>query len=1030
MKELTLNLHAAAGALAAWAFTNLAVAMDVPQTVRIEITLEEAAFRPAAPAELKPFSIRINRIHGALDKVAWGSARSFHDSDFPGRLQESAITPDRLRVAATFRELAYAWAPPGDWCRFDVDCAPDGHGGFSGRWKGMYRGREGEGAARASLVPLRERPGWTAPAPGEHPRFLFRLSDLPALKAKAATPWGQAEIARLRKILAGSGGPDTEGPTGRAIVLGLLYHLTGDKALADQGREILLRDVRNWYNVMYVHGAAACVSQGALAYDLLYPTADAEWRTKMQAVFRAKLDYLYFPPVGGFNNKDGSNWSAMYRSSLGMAALAILSEPSTTTVRIPAGEIAVFPAQKTPAADGAVVAPLVPDRAIGAWLHAGPFLVESTKEVIGAAGGPSARPVAGASVEYVTKTGEKATCTFAPLPTNCLIGAEWAEKYRKPEIEGGVNFAAASKRKFLTTQLLSTVLELKEGGVFRWDHSMTKIDRLNAWLDGKPLYNGDIVRMESGQHHLMLDVAIGVCGGHEIIESHARFRPLAETAAAEWLAKSRRERAHAEAVARIDTADGADTRARDWYAAAQQCVGGWVERALGDNGWNSEGEAYTQHALRQVLVFSHAMRNVTGRDLAPGRALPAIFPQYVAKTIFRRDGVTMPSNGPGGGPLGVDNWARGFGIVEDRYREVCLAAWDRTQAMAEEGTFASPYVLVSDLDACSAAFRFVNHPGAPAPDVDPATVLSRTMVDAEKSGFLFRDGWRGDDDCVVSILSEPRDPGQSWGNADQGDLRWSALGCEWAERGIPAGNGINLRGPDKNGVYPHMRQFGSVIQIPGCKVSERDTPGPKEGRCRLLSSDLTKDGSGVVTMDLSGYYVGVTDEEFTAPNGTKGVRKVAKDLGIRAIRSIAVDHTGTSGSPSLVAVADKLTGTNGDETWQFCTPAEHKIAIDGQTFTIAAANGATLRGTVVAPTGAVVTSEDARFTHEINYHARHEQVELKRQIVKVRGAGSFFLVVMTVQRGEAPAVAGDAANGAAKIGRRTIRFTGGRLLLE
>jgi len=101
---------------------------------------------------------------------------------------------------------------------------------------------------------------WPAPvkdfkpsASGEHPRLFFRKADLPALKARAATPEGKQIIARLRILLNGSDGesmPTTFNParedkegsgefhykTGigaytlwHGAGYGMLYQLTGDK---------------------------------------------------------------------------------------------------------------------------------------------------------------------------------------------------------------------------------------------------------------------------------------------------------------------------------------------------------------------------------------------------------------------------------------------------------------------------------------------------------------------------------------------------------------------------------------------------------------------------------------------------------------------------------------------------------------------------------------------------------------------------------------------------------------------------------
>ena len=61
--------------------------------------------------------------------------------------------------------------------------------------------------AYADNRPWHVRPeGFTAPEPGEHPRLLFRKSDLPALRKKAQTPEGKAILKRLRQLLDGKDG--------------------------------------------------------------------------------------------------------------------------------------------------------------------------------------------------------------------------------------------------------------------------------------------------------------------------------------------------------------------------------------------------------------------------------------------------------------------------------------------------------------------------------------------------------------------------------------------------------------------------------------------------------------------------------------------------------------------------------------------------------------------------------------------------------------------------------------------------------
>jgi hypothetical protein len=1001
----------------------------LPATVRLDVTLEGAVWPGGDPAWAGDLRLRLVRNHGRWERVLAADARGVNKTDQHGRATRLAIDDRQATVEVYLQEEPCPWDPPRDWNRYGVQLERQADGAFRGTWTGAYHGQEGNGAASAILTPLTETAA--APAPGEHPRLLFRQADLPALKAKAATPWGQTEIARLRRLLAGKGGPDTEGPTARAVALGLLYHLTGEATLAEEGRKVLLGDIPNWYNVMYVHGAAACVAQASLAYDLLYDTADQTWREALQSALMVKMQYLYYPPVGGFNDGDASNWSAMYRAAMGMASLAMMGDPAPATPDPEAPTIPDLPALADLPTEGVVPTPLSAGTTIGTWLHAGPFDVDRDVRLLD----PRSRPVAGTAVDYTTRGGAQATGAFAPLPASCRISADLAAKYHKPELEGGVDFAAASGRKYLTTHLLATVLEVAEAGHYRLDHSTIKLERIAVFLDGRSLVNGQVVHLAAGRHLLMAEVAIGACGGHEIIESHLRFLGLKPEEATAWLATAQREHAFRLATAAIDREDRASTETRRWLAVAEIRLGNWGEVAFGEAGWNTEGEAYTQHAMRMGLLFEHAFRNAMGRGAQPGSRLVSTFPLYVAKTVFSDQGAETPSYAPGGGPLGVDNWARGFGLIEGKYRDICQAAWDRTQALADAGRLKGPMVPTADLDCTSAAFRFINHPGTPAPAIAVETVLPRALIDRYKGGFVWRNAWKDADDSVATLFAMSG-PSPGWNGPDWGDLRWQALGSTWADRGIPAGNGIDLRKPGKDGLHPDRRQYGSVVVVPGVAVTDggrrfdaakypprRESKPRDAGAVDLVSAALAEDGSGLVTVDVSNAYLGEEIVEAPASDGKPARKqKTPVDLGIRALRTVAMDHSGASGAPALMAVADVLTGTQGDEVWQFCTAPGHTIATDATGFTITAAEGAVLRGTVVLPQQPVFSVAKVRFTHEINYHARHQQTPLDRQVIRLTGAGSRFVVVMTVSRGAAPAVEIDGTT--ATVGGQTVIWDG------
>ena len=163
-------------------------------------------------------------------------------------------------------------------------------------------------------------PGHVAPAPGEHPRLLFRRADLPALRAKAATPEGRAILQRLRTLLDGAegttlpapytpasasapaGGKPPAPPPGtytfsHVVGYGLLYQLTGEPRYAELGRQAFARslagerDRDGRYSFRQPGGALRAgpvLGWMAVGYDLCYDGWDAATR---ETFGRALFDY-------------------------------------------------------------------------------------------------------------------------------------------------------------------------------------------------------------------------------------------------------------------------------------------------------------------------------------------------------------------------------------------------------------------------------------------------------------------------------------------------------------------------------------------------------------------------------------------------------------------------------------------------------------------------------------------------------------------------------------------------------------------
>ncbi|MGD0896295.1 MAG: hypothetical protein ABR915_00580 [Thermoguttaceae bacterium] len=233
-------------------------------------------------------------------------------------------------------------------------------GSFDGTW-----------AEGAKQMKTDDRPWWTAvkgfvpPGPGEHPRLLFRKSDLEGLKKKAQTPEGRAILARLRRTLNGSDGETLPGQggakpaddsgaagavakgltIGHVAGYGLLYQLTGDKKYADLGREAFekalagTRDVDSRYSFRRPGGplrAGPALGWHAVGFDLCYDGWDEATREKLGRAIaeynegeKAELESLVrgtMPP--------GSNHFGMQVGGAAMALLAVTGEKFVDQKRI------------------------------------------------------------------------------------------------------------------------------------------------------------------------------------------------------------------------------------------------------------------------------------------------------------------------------------------------------------------------------------------------------------------------------------------------------------------------------------------------------------------------------------------------------------------------------------------------------------------------------------------------------------------------------------------------------------------------
>jgi hypothetical protein len=263
---------------------------------------------------------------------------------------------------------------------FKLTATPEGgqpltiDGCFDGRWQAGMRAAEPAPASKSREPWWVEVKGFVAPAPGEHPRLLFRKGDVPALRAKAQTPLGKEAVARLKFLLGGGEAMPTEynrnppvniGPQGpgqlkpgaftvsHAAGFGLLYQLTGDAKYADLARQCLdkvfegqvdLDERYSWkrpgtgFRLSYVHQAVA------IAYDLCYEAWPEDYRQKVAREIQtnrptpltSKSELSLETLVAAENYPPASNHYGAYIAGPGFAALALCGDPGVDTQRMDA----------------------------------------------------------------------------------------------------------------------------------------------------------------------------------------------------------------------------------------------------------------------------------------------------------------------------------------------------------------------------------------------------------------------------------------------------------------------------------------------------------------------------------------------------------------------------------------------------------------------------------------------------------------------------------------------------------------------
>ncbi|MEG3437657.1 hypothetical protein V0288_11050 [Pannus brasiliensis CCIBt3594] len=398
---------------------------------------------------------------------------------------------------------------------------------------------------------------------------------------------------------------------------------------------------------------------------------------------------------------------------------------------------------------------------------------------------------------------------------------------------------------------------------------------------------------------------------------------------------------------------------------AKRHIDRYFQRAIGSGGFGTEGDLYTtEPMILSVFPFLQAYKNVMGRDLVTGSPAEALIPNYLTRAVPKKGDLPIPAYGRHATYEGISLFAMASAILPDR--SLPSVRW-RLEGR-EKSLFnpyyphIAPFILAGDRSN--------------VPPANPSKTLDRVLADKTKGFYVFRDGWRDENDFVASIYLKQR-RGGGWRFPDAGSIRIWGLGGEWAT--FSSGGG--------------EREAENVVVLPNTRTWNRAKP---------MAFQSAENGSGVVTLKT---------ESIRLDRGDKPAE-------ISSIRSFAVDYSGASGAPGLFVLLDAFIGSLDEpefrgRTWVMNTTG--RVTIGGNGFTITDANGATLRGTFITPVSVRVTVEKTE----------------KGERILARGEDD-FLVVMTVQKGNPPGVkvSGTGQNTRINVGNQEISIDNGKIVLK
>jgi hypothetical protein len=424
--------------------------------------------------------------------------------------------------------------------------------------------------------------------------------------------------------------------------------------------------------------------------------------------------------------------------------------------------------------------------------------------------------------------------------------------------------------------------------------------------------------------------------------------------------------------------DEKDDGARKRLGKCEKAILHYLDKAIGSAGIGLYGEAQKFAAMASgIMPYAHASRIALGRSFDHHPALKTALTTMAYQAV---KGAGIPQYGPvmsGWDRSGL--FAEGMHFTPEQKRPGVVWLFHQVGGKKYKGVVRPHQGLYMLL-----YFPLEMEPEAP----DWPTHL----YDPEADFVLFRNRWRDQNDLVVTAFD--------------GGLRITGMGGRYGAR---AGKHAFQWAPREGRI---RNQFGLHYGLYRQKVERTITKPVVDAKA----------ATGVVTFRVKGEGKArpqkakkkKKNEERKAPPPTPPAGK------FEGTRCLAVDFSNAHPSGALIVTADRLANVDkAIKAWILHAGAKCKITAEGDTFKIAS-SAATLTGKVIAKEPMKVENQSAGHQTWLWNFAG------------VTGPASEVLVVMTIDRGDAPKikVKGDGLDAKVTVGKRRIQVRDGKVVFS